>query len=249
MQIFFPKQKFAALLNYYWTGQFFSLFLPSMFGGDIFRIYKVAKKHGQTIEVTMVGLVDRAIGLSSIVILATGVILLNNFYFNLEIPIYFEYFILIFWAMFALFMSGIAAVLKVKYLRKALKRYFRLGAVFKRLYVNIKLFQSHKRSLGKALVTSLFATFIAMTALYLVARAVNINISPLHFYMISFMVSLIVSIPISISGLGLQDGAYVFFLSQMDVPMAAALSLSLTIHLIRYFIYMFGGILFLFSRE
>ena len=57
------------------------------------------------------------------------------------------------------------------------------------------------------------------------------------------------TVPISIKGLGLQDGAYVFFLSQMGVPAAAALSLSLSLHFIRYFLSMIGGILFLFEKK
>lgn len=249
LEIFLPRQKFTTLLNYYWAGQFLGLFLPGTLGGDAFRIYKVAKKYGQAVEVTMVSLIDRAIGLCSLVLLATGAIVFNLLRSNLKIPTCFIYFIFIFWVMFMLFILGFVMLLKSPYLRHVFKHYFKLGTVFIKPFASIKLFQSHKRNLGKAFGISLFAIFIAGASYYFIANAVNIDVSPLYFFLIFFMVALIVTIPISINGLGLQDGAYIYLLGQTGISTAAALSVSLTIHFIRYFIYMFGGILFLFNKE
>ena len=60
------------------------------------------------------------------------------------------------------------------------------------------------------------------------------------------MISLL---PISFSGLGVQDGAYMFFFSQLGVNPAKALVISVLSHIIRFGIGLMGGLIYLFENR
>lgn len=248
LKIFFPRISFSEILKYYWSGQFFSLFLPSTMGGDIFRAYKVVKNHGQPILGMIAGLTDRLLGLCSIAMLATPALVLGRFYFKMKILEYFMYFLCVFWVLIFFLLIYIFLYPETKYLR-GLFEYFRQGKVFDGIYDGFRLYKRQIVQLHKSLWLSLCATVISIFAAYLLALSIGLSISPLYFYLISSIAFLIAAIPISISGFGLLDGAFVFLLGQVGVSVASALSLSLSMHFLRLLICLFGGLFFIFNKQ
>ena len=61
------------------------------------------------------------------------------------------------------------------------------------------------------------------------------------------VVSLLQSLPISIAGIGVREGAYLYLLQLQGVPGASALALSLTVFGIHMLIALAGGLLQLYS--
>src|SRR3989339_1526879 len=184
LHIYFPKQKYITLLQYHWIGQFFSLFLPSMFGGDLFKIYIITKKHGHALKATMVSLYDRFIGLCSLVILATVAMLLNNLFFKLTIPIYFSYLVKIFWVLFAFLIILTVTVEKKFTFKKILKYNLKLDKFLQKIEKNSATIMSHKQNFGKALAMSLVVSYVVATASILLAAAIKINVPVIYFYII-----------------------------------------------------------------
>ncbi len=248
LDIFHKEIPFKDLVSVYWIGLFFSLFLPSAIGGDAVKMYKLSKHHGKPIEVSTSVLMDRIVGLTSLCILSFGSILIfrNSFDFDLAGKIIGG--VAFFLFMFYLIIFNVKAVKKIPLVRPLLK-FLKIEKIVRNLYLSFNFYFNHFTVLLKAVVVSFACNLIMAFSIYLLALAVGINISVVYFFVIMPIVFMISILPISMSGLGLQDGAYVFFLGQVGVPPALAFSMSLIGHVVRYLTGLIGGIFYLFERD
>ena len=76
----------------------------------------------------------------------------------------------------------------------------------------------------------------------LVARALGIEIEPLYFFIFMPLIWVIITVPISISGLGLREGAFVFFFTQVGVSSADAVAISLLYYFYNVIVGGIGGL-------
>jgi hypothetical protein len=81
----------------------------------------------------------------------------------------------------------------------------------------------------------------------LICMALGIQVSFVQLMWVVAVVSLLQSLPISIAGIGVREGAYVYLLQLQGVPGASALALSLTVFGIHMLIALAGGLLQLYS--
>ena len=81
----------------------------------------------------------------------------------------------------------------------------------------------------RALVLAVGFQVLVTFSNYLAALAVGVEVPFMGLVWIVALVSLVHMLPVSFAGLGVREGAYVFFLSQYGVPLASGLSLSLAI--------------------
>lgn len=249
LKIFYPKIRYLDSLKYFWIGQFFSLFLPgSTIGGDVFRAYKVSKYHGKPIQGMIVGVTDRLIGLCAIAILATPAIILGRYYFSPELLRYLILVVVVFWAALLMVLAYVFLQPKTSYLQRIFD-YLKRWKIFHDIYDSMSAYKEQIGQLYKSLWLSLCATILSITAAYLLALSIGISVTPLYFYSISSFVFIFAALPVSINGLGLLDGAYVFFLGQVGIPAAAALSLSLSMHCLRLLINLTGGIVYIIDKQ
>ena len=77
----------------------------------------------------------------------------------------------------------------------------------------------------------------------LVADLFGINVSYLQLLWVVAIVSLAQSLPISIAGLGVREGVYVYLLHQLGVSTSMALALSLVIFAMQVAMALTGGAL------
>lgn len=62
------------------------------------------------------------------------------------------------------------------------------------------------------------------------------------------LVTLLTLLPVSLNGLGLREGGFVFFLGQLGIPQAQALALSLLVFGLTLLFSLAGGVCLLFER-
>ena len=79
---------------------------------------------------------------------------------------------------------------------------------------------------------------------YLVARAIGVTISVWYFVLFVPIVSVVLMLPVSMSGLGVREGAYVYLFGQAGVSTAQALTMSLLIYALRVVAGLVGGLLY-----
>jgi uncharacterized protein (TIRG00374 family) len=247
LRIFYPELRSMYLIGCYWIGIFFSLFLPSSLSGDIVRIYKINKKHGGLHKIITTGVIDRAIGLFTLIALGTIIIVFNRS--TLRIPDLYLYSVELFWTGILIAVLAIWLLLNNNSILVKLNRINISRGIIKWLKECLDLAHDHPRVIYGALLLSFISLLIFFAGIFCFARAVGITISTPQLFLITSLVSLAVSIPISINGLGVQDGAYILFLGQVGVPASYALSLSLLVHLSKYLIYSVGGLFYLLDND
>jgi uncharacterized protein (TIRG00374 family) len=193
------------LLKCYLIGNFISLFLPSSFGGDVYRSYALGKYNKDYLQNTSSVLFDRLSGLFALASLS--IISFGIFYRSLI-----NYPFIICYGM------GILLFL-VASSRRGIALFNGVRNKFLKMYVGImESFNKYSHD-GRVLVSSLLIAFIFQSNIVLVNKlfcyALKIDISLAHLYTIIPLVYLTEALPISINGLGVREGAYVFFFHRL----------------------------------
>jgi hypothetical protein len=104
------------------------------------------------------------------------------------------------------------------------------------------------------LLLFLFALSLALQASViglniLVGKAVGLSLPAGYYFAFVPLVTVISMIPVSLNGLGLREGAYVFFLRQADVPIEIGMAFGLSWFVILFVSGLAGGIVWVLSAE
>jgi uncharacterized membrane protein YbhN (UPF0104 family) len=79
----------------------------------------------------------------------------------------------------------------------------------------------------------------------LVARALGVDLPVPYFFLFVPLLAVIVSLPISLNGIGVREGAGIVLFGLVGVGRAAAFSLQFTTYLVAVAVSMLGGLVFL----
>ncbi len=128
-----------------------------------------------------------------------------------------------------------------------LKECKRLGGAAKPLQ---KLFDSywgyrvHRRTLAVFCGLTLLEILTLMAWNYAATQALGIDVSVAGFVLVIPVITLLIRLPITVAGLGVVEGAYVFFLSLLGVPTDMALAAGLLAHALATVSVLPGGLLY-----
>jgi len=227
-------------------GYFFNNFLPTSVGGDLAKAYYATKKTTKKLESFSSIFFDRFFGFFSIGLLALfGIIFLNKNVKDKSLLWGSVLFLIFVFSFFIIFLNKKLA----KYLFSRLLNLplFKEGSSLRRLYNAINAYKEHKIVIVQLIGISLIAQVIWVFSIYIIIKSLSQDISFLYLFLIIPLVSVASMMP-SINGLGVREGAYVYFLSEfISRESAFAVSfLSLSLILISSFV---GGILYLFTEK
>ena len=107
---------------------------------------------------------------------------------------------------------------------------------FSEFYLGFRMIVKKKKELTYAIILTVFIWFGSIFQFYFLAKALGLLVPFWFFMMIVPPTVLVEIIPISFSGLGTRDATLIFFLSFIGIAAESAVSLSLTIVVIYYFI-------------
>ena len=114
---------------------------------------------------------------------------------------------------------------------------------------SIREYTNHREVVIASLGLSLLYHIGNSVTFYFFALAANADVSVLPFLFIAPLVALLVMIPISVNGLGIQEGSYVFYLEQIGVAGPAALLAAVFSRATLLILGLFGGLLFLTYKD
>ena len=100
------------------------------------------------------------------------------------------------------------------------------------------------RAMYMALLASFAFNVLLMAMNYLVALALGIRISPFYFLVFIPIISLLLTLPVSFSGLGVREAGYVLLFGQAGVPDTLAFAMSLCVYVIVVATGLIGGLLY-----
>lgn len=205
---------FRKLFSLYLIGGFFSSFLPGLIGGDLVKAYYL-NKDAKKLSLTLASVfMDRYLGFVSLMIIGITAFPFALPYFG-DSPYK--------WAMPLILVSFIAGSFLFFGLR--LGRRFKTISEFYDYFVTLK---SRKDILAKAIGLSVLVQILCFGAVGILAFAMGEDIPLLILFVFLPIIITVTSIPISISGLGVREGAFVILLGLINVRPEAAASLSLS---------------------
>jgi len=226
------RNPFWEFVRYYFIGMFFNLFLPTAIGGDVGKCYYLVKEDKRPLEAAISILADRGSGLVVLVMISGVSLFLLD---GIDIPKG------VFWA---ILLANIFLVLAI------LIPFFFEGHL-SRLHRTLKLSMLYwKRPLPLFQSIMISGVFHAMviSVHILIGLSLGLDI-PWRFYF--FLIPSVVAVsmlPISLSGLGVREGAYVYFLSLIDIPETSALTFAFGWFLIVLMAGLIGGIVLLVDQ-
>jgi uncharacterized membrane protein YbhN (UPF0104 family) len=240
------KTPFKDMVRYYLIGMFFNLFAPGTVGGDVSRVYYLvrdeqahAKGRGvTTVHAAMSVLMDRAIGMVVLVWLGAAGLLLFPAY---PIPATVRTVTLL------LALAFLVGALSVPLLRRLLPEDGHQLVV--KLRLALRSYRTQWRALGAATLLSVAVHLIQAWMHVAMGRALDLDL-PFSFCIIVYpLVGTFAAIPISVNGLGLREGGYVFLLAVIGIGTEKGVAFGILLFLIVALDSLLGGLLFLLQKS
>lgn len=239
------KTPFKDLAQYYLIGMFFNLFAPSTVGGDVTRVYYLVKDeeaHAKgrpvtTVHAAMSVLMDRAIGMVVLVWMGALALLLFPYY---AVPHAIRT------VTFVFALGLLLGVLLIPLLKGFLPEDGHPLSV--KLRLALRSYRLHWRALLAAGTLSLIVHLIQAWMHTVMGRALGLEL-PFSFCLIVYpLVGTFSAIPISLNGLGLREGGYIFLLAVIGIGTESAIAFGILLFLIVALDSLLGGLLFLFQQ-
>ncbi|MCB9449952.1 MAG: flippase-like domain-containing protein [Anaerolineaceae bacterium] len=227
-------------------GFFYSMFLPTIVGNDVGRMYELGREsdNKKTTVVSTV-LLDRVVGLISLALMALLALLvgsdLNN-QSNITLTVV---------GVVVALVGGWLIFFNRRFMEWVFGLLFRLPLVnrledtIRELYEALFLLHNQPRLLLTTGLVSLLNNITETLAVVFAAQALGVTVNPVYFFLFMPVIWIVTLIPISISGLGLREGAFAFFLGPLGVSSGDAVAISLLFYSYSVIVGVLGGVILL----
>jgi uncharacterized membrane protein YbhN (UPF0104 family) len=239
------KTPFKDLVKYYLIGMFFNLFAPGTVGGDVTRVYYLVRDDDAradsrpvtTMNATMSVVMDRAIGMMVLVWLgAAGLLLFPDY----AVPQSVRSVTLL------LALGFVVAALLAPLLRRVLPEDGHPIVVKLRLV--FRSYRTEWRALAVAVLLSIVIHLIQAWMHVVMGQALGLDL-PFSFCIIVYpLVGTFAAIPVSLNGLGLREGGYIYLLAVIGIGTEKGIAFGLLLFLIVALDSLIGGLLFLLQK-
>ena len=237
---------FKYISLYYLIGMFFNLFAPSTVGGDVTRVYYLASEGSKTrekgwaastIPAAVSVFMDRAVGMAALVWLgAIGLALFPAY----SVPPAIRS------LTFAVSAALMAGGLLVPWLRRLLPDNGHPITV--KLSYALRAYRAQWSVIPQAILLSFVLHLVQAWMHLLMGRALHIEV-PFSFCIILYpLVGTFAALPVSLNGIGLREGGYLFLLGVIGVSSEKGVAFGLLLFLIIAVDSLVGGLLFLLKN-
>jgi uncharacterized membrane protein YbhN (UPF0104 family) len=237
---------FKDISLYYLIGMFFNLFAPSTVGGDVTRVYYLAREGGNTgekgwaastIPAAVSVFMDRAVGMTALVWLgAIGLALFPAY----NVPPAIRS------LTFVVSVALIACGLLVPSLRRLLPE--NGHPVVVKLSYALRAYRAQWGVIPQAILLSFVLHLIQAWMHLMMGRALDIEV-PFSFCIILYpLVGTFAALPLSLNGIGLREGGYLFLLGLIGVSSEKSVAFGLLLFLIIVVDSLVGGLIFLLKN-
>ncbi len=236
----------CTVLNF--IGLFFNNFLPTSAGGDLLKIYYASQGSGKKVESMAGVLVDRLFGLFGIFLLASIAILLVRDIRNSNMLT------ILTWGILGVFILVLFLGLNhysSSKIKEGIGRLFNGEGKMKKFIETasqtIDGVTKAKTSVAYVLSLSLIIQFLSIGIMFLLTQSLSLNIA-FRVLMVVVPIIFVVSLFPSINGLGIREGAYVYFLGEF-VGKGNAFALSLLFLSLTLLFSLIGGFFYIWANK
>lgn len=229
------------LLSIYFVGMFFNNFLPTMVGGDLVKGYYLYK-HTKKGDVSLASIfMDRYSGFSALMVI-TSIALIFGYPLikGTGLPFFFALLIGGFTLMSLIIWVGPLHKWAMDMLARV--HFYGINKKIDTFYRVLMGYKNHKDILWKIFVCSVFVQVGVMVGYWFLGRGLGMDVPITYFFLFIPLTTAVSMLPISLSGLGIREGAFVFLFTRVGATTEQALTLSLMWFVIQALVSIAGGI-------
>jgi glycosyltransferase 2 family protein len=242
--------KIHYLTKLYFVGSFFNNFMPTSIGGDVYKFVKLGKKINNMTHGFSATFMERFTGviilflitLISFPLVLSDLVDLGS-YLNFASASTRMFSVLLSVFVFVLFLLGLRFGLW--FLKMASGRVSKL----EKLYNSISAYKGERKVISMALLTSVVVQLLSIFTQYFIFLALGVQIPVLYALTVFPVIALASFLPISLNGIGVQDGLYANLFAVVGIAPAISLSASILYHLFRLVVSLVGGVLYAFGKD
>ena len=248
MRPLMPALSIGRLFGLYCIGLFFNLAFPTTIGGDVVKVYYAGKPSRSFARCFAATFLDRDAGMFAMMLIASVAFLFNPVKVP-GIPLS-----LVIWGLFAAFILANVVLFTPhphRFLVALLHR-VELSGVAAKIDAISNAFQIMGKQwsiLGGSLIISIANQLLVISMVWVMAIGLRIDVPLLHFMVLVPVVSLVSMIPVSLSGLGLREYAFLNLLGGVGVARESSIALGLLMSAAIIVSAVPGGIVYLFFNE
>jgi len=219
----------STYLGFYYVGMFFNLFLPTGIGGDLFKAHFLSREEGRRFLALFTVVGDRFFGMIAMLLLGGGAAAL----WSGLLPQPFDGFLTL------SSLTILAGLAGFPLLQKAMGRLWpqvsgRLEGLF--------ILWHQPRRFFCVLGLSFALQILGMGAVALLGAGIHIHLPVAFYFAVLPLVGIITLIPVSFNGIGVREGAFVYFFGLKGIEAEPALGLGLLFFSLQVALSLVGGV-------
>ncbi len=229
------KVPYVPLLKKYLTGTFVSLFFPTSFGGDVYKVYALKKYNIDMAQNTSSVLFDRLSGFFALISIS-----IVSFIFMRDNIVQFDLF-----GLYVFSLLTIWLVISDNTIKSFHETKIKIPQFVLKILTSFNRYKNNKKAFFKSILISFVFQHNQVLIIVILCAALNIQMDLKYLYICVPLIYLTEAIPFSLNGLGLRDGAFVYFFLLFNHTKEEALAVSLLFIAMRYlYSILIGGPLF-----
>ena len=235
---------FWKVVAYYHVGLFWNNFLPANVGGDLARIADASRAGSTRTTAFSTVLLDRMIGtvaLGSLAVITTLPVI-DHFHLAAVYAGVLGFFLLASALLWAALHPAAMEWLARMLLAVGLSR---LQPALDDLRLRMAAFRDRRVLLAQLMGVALAVQVMRIVVHVLVARALGLHIPLTYFFLFVPLLAVIVSLPISLNGIGVREGAGIVLFGLVGLDRESAFLLQFTTYLVAVAVSLIGGLVFL----
>jgi uncharacterized protein (TIRG00374 family) len=236
------RPPFSAVMRIFFVSTFVGTFLPASVGGDAVRAYGLSKEGVVGVDAVASVLVDRLLGIVSILIVATSGLFLARDLIDVTI----------FAGLLAILAVLCAGALALVFLPTAaglmgvvIARLPRGQGLAQRLIAAIRRYSMYRGSLVNVLACSIAVQGLRVLQTFYLGLALGLTVPLWVYFAFVPLILLVVLMPVTINGIGTTQAAFVWLFGRAGVQAAPAFALSVLFLAIAVVGNLPGGLLYL----
>jgi len=236
---------FIHLRRYYFIAVFFNNFLPSSIGGDTYRVYKTYQVAASKTAAVLAVVNERMTGIIALVILGFFGGVVVWFQSQTRQP---EIEMVLF--IFGAVMAG--SVLMLLFSKKIASRFAshpKFPQKIKILLQHLGDYRRHPRETSQVVLISFLFHIFTFFWMMMLIWAVGGRLDPFKLMLAVAVSNLVAVLPISINGIGLMDGSFIYVVSRLGMDFNRALMVMLLIRTLLIALSLIGGLYYLNERK
>ena len=223
---------------YYFIGMFFNAFGFGTVGGDVVRAFYLAGQGGRRGLALNTVVADRVSGLAVLLAIALGALVLFHDY---DLPAW------IYWGVIVLASALLGGWrLLPRVLPVLLPRENRLRRLVEQ---DLAPYWNDDRLLVDVGALSFLFHLSQIGVLMILTHALGLGVPWSYCFILGPLVNIMAAIPVSLNGLGVREGGYVFFLAHIGVARESAIAFALSWFAVVMLAGVAGGVVYLGYRQ